>query len=47
MVIRLSRVFGSTPETWPGVQMAYDLWQAHVRTVEINVDRLETAWSSE
>ena len=43
MVIRLFRAFGSTSETWPGVQRAYDLWQAHVRTVEINIGRFETA----
>ena len=28
MAIRLSKAFGSTPETWLGMQMAYDLWQA-------------------
>ena len=28
MAIRLSKAFGSTPETEPGMQMAYDLWQA-------------------
>ncbi len=27
MADRLSRVFGSTPETWLGLQTAYDLWQ--------------------
>ena len=26
--IRLSKTFGSTPEAWLGMQMAYDLWQA-------------------
>ena len=26
MAIRLSKAFGSTPETWLGMQMAYDLW---------------------
>ena len=28
MAIRLSKTFGSTPETWLEMQMAYDLWQA-------------------
>jgi addiction module HigA family antidote len=27
MAIRLSRAFGSTPEVWLGMQMAYDLAQ--------------------
>ena len=26
---RLAEVFGSTAETWLGMQMAYDQWQAH------------------
>ena len=26
MAIRLSRAFGSSPETWLGMQMAHDLW---------------------
>jgi addiction module HigA family antidote len=26
MAIRLSKAFGSSPETWLGLQMAYDLW---------------------
>ncbi|MCY4621402.1 MAG: HigA family addiction module antitoxin [bacterium] len=28
MAFRLAEAFGSTPETWLGMQMAYDLWQA-------------------
>ena len=28
MALRLSQAFGSTPETWLGLQAAYDLWQA-------------------
>ena len=27
MSVRLSKAFGSSPETWLGMQMAYDLWQ--------------------
>ena len=43
MAIRLSKAFGSTPETWLGMQMAYDLWQARGRIDEIKVDRIEAA----
>jgi antitoxin HigA-1 len=31
MAIRLSKGFGSSPETWLELQMAYDLWQARER----------------
>ena len=27
MAIRLSKAFGSSPETWLGMQTAYDLWE--------------------
>ena len=27
MSVRLSKAFGSSPETWLRMQMAYDLWQ--------------------
>lgn len=40
MAIRPSKVFGSTPETWLGMQVAYDLWQARGRAGEILVERL-------
>ena len=39
MAIRFSKAFGSTPETWLGMQMAYDLWQARDRAKEIKVER--------
>ena len=39
MAIRLSKAFGSTPETWLGMQMAYDLWQAQDRAERISVER--------
>ena len=42
MAIRLSKAFGSTPETWLGMQMAYDLWQAKDRAKEISVEAFET-----
>ena len=38
MSIRLSRAFGSTPETWLGMQMAYDLWQIRERADQIEVE---------
>ena len=43
MAIRLSKAFGSTPETWLGMQMAYDLWQARGHVDRINIDRFEAA----
>ena len=43
MSIRLSRAFGSTPETWLGMQTAYDLWQARERAQEIEVEDFKTA----
>ncbi|MCY4094900.1 MAG: HigA family addiction module antitoxin [Gammaproteobacteria bacterium] len=39
MAIRLSKSFGSTPETWLGMQMAFDLWQLRNREGEIEVER--------
>ena len=43
MAIRLSKAFGSTPETWLGVQMDYDLWQARSRAENIAVERFVEA----
>ena len=43
MAIRLTKAFGSTPETWLEMQMAYDLWQARRRIDDIKVDRIEAA----
>lgn len=43
MAIRLSKAFGSTPETWLGMQMAYDLERALDRADEIEVERFEAA----
>ena len=39
MAVRLSKAFGSTPETWLGMQTAYDLWQARERTEQLEVER--------
>ena len=41
MAIRLSKAFGSTPETWLGMQMAYDLWQARERADQIETEMFE------
>lgn len=38
MSYRLSKAFGSSPETWLGMQTAYDLWQARERAGEIEVE---------
>jgi plasmid maintenance system antidote protein VapI len=40
MAIRLSKAFGSTPETWLGMQLAYDLAQARKDESKIKVRRL-------
>ena len=45
MAIRLSKAFGATPETWLGMQMAYDLWQARERTDQIKVESFASARS--
>jgi addiction module HigA family antidote len=42
MAIRLSKAFGSSPETWLGVQMAFDLWQAREHVKDIRVERFES-----
>ena len=39
MAHRLSQAFGSTPETWLRMQMAYDIWQARDRARDIKVER--------
>lgn len=40
MAIRLTKAFGSTPETWLGMQLAYDLARARKSESEIKVRRL-------
>lgn len=37
MALRLSRAFGSSAETWLGLQMAYDLWQTRERLTDLKV----------
>ena len=39
MAVRLSKAFGSSPETWLRMQMAYDLWQARDRAESIQVEK--------
>ena len=41
MAIRLSKAFGSTPETWLGMQMAYDLWQVREHAEQIEIEMFE------
>ncbi len=43
MAIRLSKAFGSSPETWLGMQMAYDLWEARERVSQLQVTRFAPA----
>ncbi len=43
MAIRLSLAFGSTPETWLGMQIAYDLWQARNLPDYIEVEKFAVA----
>jgi addiction module HigA family antidote len=43
MAIRLSKAFGSSPETWLGMQMAYDLWQARSKAASVKVRHFKAA----
>ena len=43
MSLRLSKAFGSSPETWLGMQTAYDLWRAQERADSIEVERFTQA----
>lgn len=43
MAIRLSKAFGSSPETWLGIQMAYDLWQVRQRVRSLKVKHFKAA----
>lgn len=40
MACRLSKVFGSTPEVWLGMQLAFDLVHAHELEPLIKVKRI-------
>lgn len=39
MALRLSRLFGNTPEFWLNAQRAVDLWEAS-RTIKKKIDRI-------
>jgi addiction module HigA family antidote len=43
MAYRLSKAFGSTPETWLGMQLAYDLAQSRDLDRKIKVKRIKAA----
>ena len=43
MAYRLSKAFGSTPDHWMRMQLAYDLAQSRSLQTEIDVDRIEAA----
>jgi addiction module HigA family antidote len=43
MAYRLSKAFGSTPETWLGMQLAYDLAKSRDLEKSIKVKRIEAA----
>jgi len=43
MALRLSRAFGSTPEHWLRMQLAYDLWQAKRRAKKLRVKKFFTS----
>ncbi|HEX9741442.1 MAG TPA: HigA family addiction module antitoxin, partial [Nitrospiraceae bacterium] len=43
MAYRLSKAFGSTPETWLGMQLAYDLAESKDLDRKIKVKRVKAA----
>ena len=43
MSLRLSRVFGRTPEGWLQLQLQYDLWQAKQKTDLKKLKRIKAA----
>ena len=44
MSIRLSKAFGSSPEVWLGMQVAYDQWQIGSGAKRVEVERF---WSDD
>lgn len=40
MALRLAKAFNTTPESWLGMQMEYDLWQTEKRAKRLKVKRL-------
>jgi addiction module HigA family antidote len=43
MAVRLSLALGTSPESWMGHQMAYDLWQVEQHKNELHVRPLKVA----
>jgi len=43
MAYRLSKAFGSTPETWLGMQLAFDLARSRDLAHKIRVERVKAA----
>ncbi len=43
MACRLSNAYGSTPETWLGMQLAFDLAQSRDLDQKIKVERIVKA----
>lgn len=40
MALRLAKAFNTTPESWLGMQMEYDLWRTEKRAKKVKVKRL-------
>jgi addiction module HigA family antidote len=43
MALRLSKAFGTSPESWLNQQMHYDLWATEKQVGKLHVERLTTA----
>jgi addiction module HigA family antidote len=43
MALRLSKAFGTTPESWLNQQMHYDLWLTQKSLGKLDVERLSAA----
>lgn len=43
MAVRLSRAFGTTPESWMNQQVQFDLWHAERNLKKLRVARLSAA----
>jgi antitoxin HigA-1 len=46
MAIRPARAFGSSPETWLGLQMACNVWQARARMEHVKIRQFSPAYES-
>ncbi|HUF74197.1 MAG TPA: HigA family addiction module antitoxin [Gammaproteobacteria bacterium] len=43
MALRLSKAFGTSPESWLNQQMHYDLWATERQVGKLNVEKLSAA----